>query len=174
MDSDIIGFAAWYYRTGRPHKPPRDMTIFRTDNASSVCVYRDGRYQVELYLIDVDAPIPRHQHPGVNAIEVDQHRFLGMDITESDFFLTQLEQFALYDGQWHGNGIEEKCKHSGYYLVSCQYWLEDRPMKTISTRWVGKTVGPVHDALIKAHNPDAYVIPGYADVTRSKFDSDVL
>lgn len=174
MPSDVIDFACWFYKNGRPHKPPKEMRIFRTDSASSTCIYRDGRYQVELYLIDHDAPVPRHQHPGVDAVELDQRHLRSLDIGDDAMFMEQIRQFALFKGEWHGAGIEAKAKDGGHYLTSCQYWHDDIPMNTISVRWLGQTVGPIHDALIQEYTPDAYVIPGYADVTRSKFDSDVL
>jgi hypothetical protein len=33
--------------------------------------------------------------------------------------------------------------------------------------WKGTTVGPMHEALIRRFNPTAYVVDGYADITRS-------
>lgn len=173
MYSEVVNFTAWYFRNNRPIKPPADMTIFRTDNASSACVYRQGRFQVELYLIDIDAPIPNHGHPGVDAVEINNFRLADMDV-DHEVFLDELEQLALYTGQWHGASIEERAKHNGHYLTSVQYWHPDIPMKTISTRWIGPTVGPVHDALIKLHNPTSYSVPGYADVTLIGKDFEVL
>jgi hypothetical protein len=34
--------------------------------------------------------------------------------------------------------------------------------------WKGPTVGPLQEALIKRFNPDAYVVDGYADITRKQ------
>ena len=39
-------------------------------------------------------------------------------------------------------------------------------MSSAAVNWKGKTAGPLQEALIKKHRPDAFVEPGYADVTR--------
>jgi hypothetical protein len=36
--------------------------------------------------------------------------------------------------------------------------------------WKGKTVGPMQENLIRRFHPDAYVIDGYADITRKMSD----
>lgn len=172
MFADVVDFAEWYYLNGCPQKVSADVQIYRTDSASSACVYRDGRYQVEMYLIDKAAPVPEHQHPGVDAVELDQG---VLDLLRDPTTLrSELAKFALYKGQWHGAGIMNRAKHSGFYLTSCQYWHDDIPITTISSRWAGHTVGPLHESLIRLYNPNAYVIPGYADVTRHAEEVDIL
>lgn len=172
MYENVVDFAEWYYKKGCPQKILSDLTVYRTDSASSTCVYRDGRYQVEVYLIDQQAPVPKHQHPGVDAVEIDQGAI--QSLTDANQIRSELERLALYKDQWHGNGIMDRAKHSGYYLTSCQYWHDDRPITTISGRWVGNTVGPKHDALIRELNPGVYVLDGYADVTRTMKEVEIL
>lgn len=163
MWSDVIDFAVWYYKKGMPHKIPNLAPVFRTDSASSFCVYRDGRYQVEIYLIDVNAPIPTHQHYGADAVEFDHIMFRATDESNLVDFLSRN---TLRSGESHGGGIEARAAHTGFYLTSIQHWMDDLPMTTLSSRWVGKTVGPKHDKLIATLNPGAYVVQGYADVTK--------
>ena len=172
MYENVVDFAEWYYKKGCPQKILSDLTVYRTDSASSTCVYRDGRYQVEVYLIDPKAPVPKHQHPGVDAVEIDQSAV--QLLKDASQIRPELERSVLYKGQWHGNGIRDRAKHSGYYLTSCQYWHHGIPITTISGRWVGETVGPKHDNLIRVLNPDSYVIEGYADVTRSATEVEIL
>jgi hypothetical protein len=73
----------------------------------------------------------------------------------------------LYRGESHGAGTRLEAETIGFPLIAFQYW-EDRDPCTIAAMWKGPTVGPLQEALIRRFHPDAYVVDGYADITRSK------
>jgi len=54
----------------------------------------------------------------------------------------------------------------GYPLFAFQHWLTREPT-TVAAMWKGETVGPLQEKLIKRFNPDAYVVDGYADITKT-------
>lgn len=147
-------FAKWYVDNGLPFQPPAGVEVFLSDDATAFCMFRDGQFQVELYLVHPQPNVPEHEHPGVEVIEVA--------VTESVVNLIPV----LKNGQSHGTGIREKAQIKGYPLVSIQRWHPKLTPTTVAVQWKGNTVGPKQEALIRRFHPDAYVIDGYADVTR--------
>lgn len=148
-------FAKWYVENGIPFMPPKDVEVFLSDDATAFCMFRKGQFQVELYLVHPNPLVPTHEHPGVEVIEVA--------ITESVVNLIPV----LKNGQSHGSGIREKASKVGYPLISIQRWHPKLTPTTVAAQWKGETVGTKHETLIKRFNPDAYMIDGYADITRT-------
>lgn len=153
-------FADWYIANGMPFRPPCGVEVFLSDDATAFCTFREGQFQVEIYAIHPQPNVPEHAHPGVEVIETA--------VLNSNILLVPV----LKDGHTHGTGIREKANIAGYPLISIQRWHPNLIPTTIAAQWKGKTAGPLHEALIKRFHPNAYIIPGYADVTRSKDELD--
>ncbi len=147
-------FAKWYIDNNLPFQPPPGVEVFISDDATAFCMYRNGQFQVELYLVHPQPSVPTHEHPGVEVIEVAVTNTIVNMIP------------VLKNGQSHGSGIREKANKVGYPLVSIQQWHPKLAPTTVAAQWKGKTVGPKQEALIRRFYPDAYIKDGYADVTR--------
>jgi hypothetical protein len=156
-------FAEWWIAAGSPMRFPPQAEIFVSDDATAVSIFRHGQFQVELYLIHPVPTVPVHEHPGVDVIKIQ----IGMEGHERGIWLSP----ALIDGASHGAGIKLDDQR-GFPLIAVQHWKTRAPI-TIAAMWKGPTVGPLHEALITRFNPDAYVTPGYADITRHKENTDV-
>lgn len=152
---DVQEFAEWWMKVGMPMIFPSTPEIFLSDDATAVSIFRKGRFQVELYLIHPQPKVPEHEHPEVEVIK--------MSLTHQKF---PIMSNILKDGQSHGAGTRVEAESIGFPLVAFQHWLTREPT-TIASMWKGTTVGPLHEALIKRFNPDAYVVSGYADITRT-------
>lgn len=164
--SSVLDFTEWYFMNGRPLLYPKNQEVFLTDDATASCVFRHGRFQVEIYLIHPKPVIPVHEHPGVSNVEIPAaYSMLSRDI---------LKNIVQESGQSHGVGFKERAGHQGFVLISAQMWDEGLEMSTIGARWKGHTAGPKHEALIKRFNPDCLIYPGYADVTRKAVSCDFL
>lgn len=158
---DLNAFAEWYCNNGMPFVPPEDYEVYRSDDATSICMFRHGRFQVELYLIFPNPNLPVHEHPGV---EVIKWRPFCPHVRE-DMCRTSP---VLRAGQSHGAGInfkETTGLEQGFPLFAFQKWDEGLQMTTVAARWRGKTVGPRQEHLVKRFNPDAFVVDGFVDVT---------
>jgi hypothetical protein len=153
-------FAQWWIAAGSPMRYPPTPEIFVTDDATAVSIFRQGRFQVELYLIHPTPTVPNHEHPGVDVIKIQMGEGHGVEMSP-----------ALTDGESHGAGFKLDTL-TGFPLIAIQHWKTRNPI-TIAAMWKGPTVGPLHQALITRFNPDAYVVPGYADITRLKENTDV-
>ena len=147
-------FADWYVSNGLPFQPPPGVEVFLSDDATAFCMYRNGQFQVELYLVHPQPNVPTHEHPGVEVVEVA--------VTNTVVNLVPV----LRNGQAHGTGIREKANVAGYPLVSIQRWHPKLTPTTVAAQWKGNTAGPMHEDLIRRFYPHAYIINGYADITR--------
>lgn len=152
--SDVEEFGDWWIRAGMPLSFPENAEVFLSDDATAICLFRKGRFQVELYLIHPNPKVPIHEHPDVEVIKV---RLNGKKYP----YLSG----TLRNGEAHGAGLRLESEVRGYPLVAIQHWLTREPT-TIASMWRGETVGPKQEALIKRFNPDAYIKDGYADTTK--------
>jgi hypothetical protein len=153
MWSTTQEFADWYLQNGLPFKPPIGVEVFMSDDATAFCMYREGNFQVELYLIHPQPFVPEHEHPMVEVIEVA--------VTDTTVNLVPV----LKSGQSHGTGIREMASDVGYPLISIQRWHPSLQPTTVAAQWKGKTAGIKHEGIIKRFHPNAYIANGYADVT---------
>lgn len=161
----VKDFAKWWFFNNMPMAPPIGCEIYCSDDATSMCMFRHGRYQVELYMIFPYPNLPIHEHPGVEVIKYRMPEYRkGLETKELP------TSHILKSGEAHGAGINFKETRSaqgkGFPLFAFQRWDEGLEMTTVAARWKGETVGPRQEDLIRRFNPDAYVVDGYADVTR--------
>jgi hypothetical protein len=154
---DVRAFAEWWLAAGTPIVVKKDTEVFLSDDATASCLFRHGRFQVEMYLIHPQPLVPEHEHPGVEVIKMP----MGFR-DDSNLPLSSI----LRDGESHGTGTRNAAHTLGYPLIAFQHWLTRDPT-TVASMWKGTTVGPMHEALIRRFNPNAYVVDGYADITRT-------
>lgn len=147
-------FADWWMASGMPMLFPKNPEVFLSDDATAISIFRHGRWQVEMYLIHPNPLVPEHEHPGVEVIK--------MTLTHAK---VPLMSAILHDGESHGAGARVEAESIGFPLLAFQHWKTREPC-TIAAMWKGPTVGPKQEALIRRYNPDAYVVDGYADITK--------
>jgi hypothetical protein len=148
--ADIQEFADWWMGARMPIMFPDQAEVFLSDDATATCLFRKGRFQVELYLIHPQPQVPIHEHPDVEVIKIR----LGAGVPRASE--------VLRNGEAHGSGMKLEAEVRGFPLLAIQHWLTRDPT-TIASMWKGKTAGPMQEKLIKRFNPDAYVVDGYAD-----------
>lgn len=168
---DSLGeFVYWYLKDGIKITNVHSPEVFLSDDATSISLFRSGRFQAELYLLHQDAVIPEHSHPGVKHIErgfSGDNMFINQ--TASDF-----DAMAAGDEVVHGADLRERAERNGYMILSLQEWSEGLEVSTISSRWKGRTAGPKHEAIIKRFNPDCVLYTGYADVTKKQEKLEII
>ena len=152
---NVEDFADWWFRNGMPIKFQDSSEVFLSDDATSIALFRKGRFQVELYLIHPNPTVPVHEHPDVEVIKarLDGKKYPYLSNT-------------LHNNEAHGAGLVLEAEDKGYPLLAIQHWLTRDPT-TIASMWKGNTVGPKQESLIRRFNPNAYIVEGYADITRS-------
>jgi hypothetical protein len=166
--SNVVEFAQWYLKQGMPIQPPEGAEVFHTDDSASFCLFRRHRFQIEQYLIHPMPVIPEHEHPYVEAIEINISEIEVLKRVEN------LNVLVLKAGQAHGNTIRAQAMDKGFMLLSAQHWLGDGPMHTIGAMWKGPTAGPLHNKLIRRFHPNCVSMEGYADITSTNKVASVL
>lgn len=166
----VYEFAKWWTDSNMPLLIPQDYEVYVSDDATSIPIFRKGRFQVELYLIYPGPNLPIHEHPGVEVIK------MRLNTYDKNCKISNQETSGptLMKGQSHGAGVNFKNTYQnnevetqGFPLLAFQKWEEDIPMSTVASRWKGKSVGPKQEVLVRRFKPDAYIKDGYIDVTIS-------
>jgi len=157
--NNVTEFGVWWVNNSMPIRFPPGAEVFRTDDATAITLFRQGRFQIELYLIHPHPQLQDHEHPGVDVIKV------RMGNGNETIGFTD----PLTAGRAHGAGVRLEAEHVGFPLIAIQEWKTREPT-TIASMWKGKTVGPMQEDLIRRFHPDAYVVRGYADITRKMSD----
>jgi hypothetical protein len=152
--NSVDSFLDWYMDHDMPIRFGENQEIFMSDDATAVCLFRHGQFQVELYSIHPCPSVQIHEHPGVEVIKV---RFNADTAFGSE---------TLRKGQSHGAGFRLEGEKVGFPLLAVQHWVNGEKPTTVAAQWKGRTVGPLHEKLIRRFHPNALVIDGYADITK--------
>lgn len=161
--ADLREFAEWYMSLGAPLLCPSDTEVYVSDDALTFPIYRNGRYQVELYVLHNPLAVPQHSHPFV---EVIQSYMTERDGTR----WSELSPTLVYPDMHGGEDFRKFCREDRperKLLLTFERWPANVRPSTLAAVWQGDTVGPLQEALIRRFFPEAYVVPGYADITRS-------
>lgn len=168
----LESFVEWYIENKYPIIIPWDAMVRKTDDATTICIFRKNKFQVEIYLIYPNWVIKRHSHPGVEVITmVMGGGNRGMQLPLGCSNLAGNISNKLTEGKYHGG--HSVGDHNGYVLFSFEKWSTDIPMTSAAVNWEGHTAGPLQDELIEKTFPGSVLNSGYADVRlspKSKID----
>lgn len=162
-------FGKWWFANNMPILVPHDYNVYCSDDATSLCLFRKGQFQVELYLIFPYPNLPVHEHPDVEVIKTRLNLYdlsLGKLVNQTETSPT------LLNGEAHGAGSNFKplknvgVKNIGFPLVAIQKWADHLTPTTVASRWKGMAVGPKQEQLVRNEKPNAFIQDGYIDVTR--------
>lgn len=159
-------FVEWYMAAEMPMVVPWDATVFRTDDATAISIFRKGRYQLELYLIHPKEIIQVHSHPGMEIITVSMGGGMvcGPEYLHGTSFRVGSTAIKLMEGEYHGGAPTGNS--TGFVLLSFEKWLRDVPITSAAVQWCGPTAGPIHDELLTKYYPGSVELPGQGDVTK--------
>ena len=151
-------FRDWYTAKGYPMRPPYLNPIFHTDNAMSLCLFREGRFQVELYLTKPFANSPPHTHPGVESAFVYLTGDIKFDIETKGTQIDNKMHFARADGAHRMFGATSSSPDGlahwldigadGAAFLSFEYWKDVDPT-SVTVNWKGDPVGSIHEEILK-------------------------
>lgn len=170
----IEDFTNWYLDAKLPLMIPWNAKIICSDDATAVCLFRKGAFQVELYLVHPQQYVPLHEHPDMEVITM----FLGGgDPSKIKPPVPDDTAFNLHEGwgvmapklevgEAHGGHIATIDKN-GYVLLAFQRWDNGNPLSA-AVQWKGDTAGPKQEKMIREAYPDAYIEPGWANIKGEK------
>ena len=150
---ELSHFAHWYL-SGHVDKvyPPMKKGLFFYEGISGLVLFRQGPFQVELFLCPPNIVIPEHTHPDVDSYEC----FLqGMEFSLNGEIITSQEEASkeqngfpiklhstirVRPNERHGGTSSSK----GGAFISIQHWLNGVEPSNVGLNWDGKTMGNIH------------------------------
>jgi hypothetical protein len=151
-------FKDWYTSFNLPLAMPSEFEVYESDDALSFPLFRYKNFQVELYVLYNPIEVPVHSHPYVEVIQASFNKD-GIQYTPK----------LIYPDS-HGSATFKEvfdARENRLLLLTFEKWPVNSTPSTIAAVWKGVTAGPKQEALVKRFFPNAYVVKGYADITRT-------
>ena len=146
--NSVEEFAEWYKDNEYPIKPPVGEKIYVTDISYSFVLFREGQFQVELYLVKPNTFSPEHSHPGVDNIVL----VWGGDIGHTAASILTppfgVQGPTINNGSMH----ELHAGNNGCAVLSIEKWHDGIKPSSVSIVWEGDTCGETHSNLIDNEN----------------------
>ena len=151
---ELSNFANWYLNSGdidRIYTPFKEPLLF-VEKVTSVVIYRNKPFQVELITCLPNTVIPEHKHPDVDSYECFLY---GMKFTHSGEVILSDEQ-ALEEqngypvNAYHTIRVKPNDLHGGTAsknggcFLSIQHWLNNVEPTHVGNNWAGNTMGINH------------------------------
>ena len=154
-------FTNWWLKN-KPIRPPFIDGIFYTDIAASVVLFREGPFQVELYISKPDSIAPYHSHTKVDSVlmYLTGNMVFGKNNIEPDFSEYQKPHdtikdahflFGKFDYLKEGELHNLTTKEEGGCFFSFEKW-HDRVPNSVTVNWEGELTGELHKSRIKNAN----------------------
>jgi hypothetical protein len=165
--NNVEEFVDWYEANGSPIRPPQHNAIFRTNNASALVLYREGQFQVELYIGDPNCVTPEHRHPGIESMLVYLSGEGSTTINEAE-----VADPTPYFNKVNADGTSVLFKQrvrvdpvdshglttysKGFAFYSFEKWPEGVEPTSVTSHWEGETTGDIHDRVIEQVNKNVW------------------
>lgn len=143
-DNDSVrSFAAWWMR----NKP---LTLNVPDGVrwnagfAGITLYRDGPFQVQLFVVKPNAASPRHAHPNIDSVE---YGIAGSDTFDSDRNLRIGGLICVAPNEMHTAAADDE----GGAFFSIQKWLNGVQPSSVELDWTGAPIDQHHAAELAAN-----------------------
>jgi hypothetical protein len=145
-------FAESYKNRNYPHDPKLMGHVVLTDVSTSVLVWSESEFLVELYLMHPDAKVTQHAHPFENIVCFQSGTIFGRRENQQEY--VQMNEsgklgLPLPANQWHEFLVGPK----GAVFYNISKW--DLPEEKASAifKYSGNPLGPLHKALLEKYVP---------------------
>jgi len=149
---NIQEFTKWWLHN-RFIRPPFNDCMFTTELAQSLTLFREGNFQVELYMLKPNSTSPWHKHEGVDSIFVYLGGNLEFGNEDKTFNNTQNDQVEGQFGAHMLFGRMAQALDGGLHAVrtydqggaflSFEHWKVGKP-DSVVINWQGEHDGPIH------------------------------
>lgn len=140
-------FAESYKSRNYPHNPALMNRIILTDVSTSVLVWDEQDFLVELYLMHPNAKVTKHAHPFENIACFISGTIFGKRENQPEYHQmigTGSIGSSLPAGQWHEFLVGPK----GAVFYNISKWNKTDNKDSAIFKYIGEPLGPVHKALL--------------------------
>ena len=148
---DLMQFAEWWTQR-RIVKPPLD-GFAKVGTNTCVTLFREGRFQVQLFTCEPNTEIPDHRHPNVRSFVMyvtgDVYfRKNAQQIITDDMIKTREDGAPALLGiigrvdpeDWHGAAIGPR----GGCFIGIEEWLNGAEPSSVHLDWEGPAIDEAH------------------------------
>lgn len=141
--ASVRKFAVWWLRH-KPFQVPMDEPIRFYSDFAGVTLFRDGPFQVQLFITHPNRTSPWHAHPNIESVEY------GICGGTQSFFRTernsQIAGLMMVDaGEFHEAGAGD----IGGSFISLQKWINGVQPSSVELDWVGAPIDANHLSQLK-------------------------
>lgn len=146
MHRNLAAFARWFMAQPPTSWRVPQQPIYQFDMqggaARGVVLYREGRYQAELFIVTQSGVFPEHSHPNVDSIEVLIAGNIEFIVRGRSMFRPEVlakhppklgTMIGVGAGVSHGAILHE----GGGAFISLQRWRESVPITSVGIDWDG-------------------------------------
>lgn len=146
MYRNLAAFARWFMAQPPTSWRVPQQPIYQFDMqggaARGVVLYRDGRYQAELFIVTQSGVFPEHAHPNVDSIEVliaGNIEFIvrGRTKFRPEVLLKHPPKLGTMIGVGAGVSHAAILHEGGGAFISLQRWRDDVPITSVGIDWDG-------------------------------------
>ena len=159
FDDELTDFLEWYMEQGVSPFVPFKKSLHFVEGLTSLCIYRQNQFQVELVTVTPDTYIPPHTHPNVDSYEVSlrgMEFYLEGKTILPMWFANQLDKKSGLSAAHHKKvRVLPSSEHSakagpeGGCFLSVQHWLNGVEPSAVGMDWKGGScMGDTHDQQI--------------------------
>lgn len=143
-DASIREFAVWWMRN-KPFKVPANASdaVRSYDGVNGITLFRDGPFQVQLFIVKPNRTSGPHAHPNIDSIE---YGLAGADTFESDRNFRLHGLICVAPGEFHTAHADDQ----GGAFISIQKWLNGIAPTSVELDWVGEAMDCDHAAELEA------------------------
>ncbi len=131
------------------------------EGVTSVLMYRQDQFQVQMFIVPPNYIIPAHTHPNVDSIEVyvggDINFTLNGEARNSDRL--QVDEFGCSVARGGVVRVQPNDRHGGIFgpsggvFLSIQHWLNGVKPHCVAADYSGPVMGPDHLAKVVSGSP---------------------
>ena len=159
FNDELTDFLKWYMSEGQIPFVPLKKSLHFVEGLTSLCIYRQEPFQVELVTVTPNTYIPPHTHPNVDSYEVAlkgiEFYHSGKTILPLWFANTPDKNSNLSASSHLKVRILPTTEHSakagpeGGCFLSVQHWLNGVELSAVGMDWKGgSSMGDNHDTQI--------------------------
>lgn len=134
--ASVLQFVTWWLRY-RPFLVPNQGSVRQIGDYRGITVYRDGPFQVQLFISAPHGIATEHTHPNVDSVEV---HVAGDGQFTSDSNSHHFGMLRILPGENHGATTGPE----GIAFFSIQKWLNGVPPSSVELDWGGEPLDAAH------------------------------
>lgn len=138
-DMGVHEFAEWWMAT-KPLKPPADNEALRyVKGIHGVTLYRDGQFQVQLFIGVPGSFAPKHAHPNIDSIDIVIAGRAGF-VSERGEYDKDKRRIHVLPNEMHVT----RAGRDGGAFFTIQKWRHGMTPTSVEMDWIGEPIDADH------------------------------